>query len=304
MASKLLPITVGFRSGNGHVIGHLYYPQDYNSASRYPAVAVGGPFTTVKEQVSGTYAAEMARRGILALAIDYRNYGESSGITRQYEDPAIKSEDLSAAVRFLAKRSDVTATGLLGICTSGGNILYPAAAAHDSSLKAIATVAGFFMDESLQPKLFGGEEGIQRRLTAARQAREHFDATGEIKMIKAYHPTDQTAASVSPSDYYMDETRGGGVRAWRNAFAVMSWDKWIAFDPVSQASAVSVPALIVHSQGAALPAQAQKVYDLLKGLKELCWVEEAKTHFDFYDNMAVVAKAADRVARHFHEVLG
>jgi len=301
MASKLLPITVGFRSGNGHVIGHLYYPQEYDASRRYPAVAVGGPFTTVKEQVGGTYAAEMARRGIMAIAIDYRNYGESSGITRQYEDPATKSEDLSAALQFLARRSDVSATGLLGICTSGGNILYPSAS--DSQVKAIATVAGFFMDDFLQPKLFGGEEGLQRRKSAGREAREHYDNTGEITMIKAYHPTDQTAASVSPSQYYMDENRGGGVRAWRNAFAVMSWEKWISFDPVSQASGVSVPALIVHSQAAALPAQAQKVHDLLKGPKELCWIEEAQTHFDFYDNPAIVAKAANRVAAHFHEAL-
>jgi len=40
--------------------------------------------------------------------------------------------------------------------------------------------------------------------------------------VLAYHTTDQTAASASPSQYYMDKTCGGGVPAWRNTFAVMA----------------------------------------------------------------------------------
>ena len=53
--------------------------------------------TSVKEQVTGVYAAAFAVRGIAALAIDHRHYGESGGQPRQYEYSAHKIEDLRRA---------------------------------------------------------------------------------------------------------------------------------------------------------------------------------------------------------------
>lgn len=286
---------VSFLSGDGHVVGHLYLPESHDSAARYPAVVVGGSFTSVKEQMGGIYAGEMARRGVIALAIDYRNYGESSGAVRQYEDPASKAVDLSAALRFLASRSDVSGTGLLGICTSAGNALY--AAAGDPSVGAVATVAGFFSEPSLSAMIKGGAEEVERLKAKGRKAKKYFDVTGVIDTILAYHPTDQTAASVSPSQYYWDQTRGGGVRAWRNEFAVMAWEPWLDFDPVSQAPLVRAPTLVIHSDGSAFPDQARKVFGLLAGPKELHWAKGA--HFDFYDQVDQVREAADQAAAHF-----
>lgn len=296
---ELTPKTVSFPSGDGYVVGHLYLPEGYDPARRYPAVAVGGSFTSVKEQMGGIHAVEMARRGVMALAIDYRNYGQSSGAIRQYEDPATKAVDLSAALRFLASRSDVSGTGLLGVCTSGGTVLYTAAA--DPNVRAVATVAGYYADPALMAVIKGSAEAVERLRAEGRRARKHYEATGEIETVLAYHPTDKTAASVSPNQYYMDQTRGGGVPAWRNAFAVMAWEPWIDFDPVSQASRVTAPTLVIHSDGSAFPKQARKVYELLAGPKELHWAEG--THFDFYDQAAQVRASADRVAAHFRATL-
>jgi len=289
------PQKIGFPSGDGYVVGHLYLPEGHDPERRYPAVVVGGSFTSVKEQMGGIYAAEMARRGVIALAIDYRYYGESSGAVRQYEDPASKAADLSAVLQFLASRSDVSGTGLLGICTSAGNVLYTAA--YDPNVGAIATVAGFFSEPALSAIIKGGAEEVEQLKAKGRQARKHFEETGVIDTVLAYHSTDPTAASVSPSEYYFDQTRGGGVRAWRNEFAVMAWEPWLDFDPVSQAPRVTAPTLIIHSDGAAFPDQARKVFGLLAGPKELHWAKGA--HFDFYDQADQVREAADRVAAHF-----
>ncbi|WP_443217143.1 alpha/beta hydrolase, partial [Rhizobium sp. RSm-3] len=76
---KITPLTVSFASGDSYVVAHLYLPEGHDPAKRYPAVAVGGSFTSVKEQMGGIYGGEMARRGVMALAIDYRNYGQSGG---------------------------------------------------------------------------------------------------------------------------------------------------------------------------------------------------------------------------------
>jgi len=297
---RIAPKTVSFASGDGSIVAHLYTPESYDSTSRYPAVVIGGSLTSVKEMMSTSYARELALRDIIAMAIDYRNYGESSGRLRQHEDPPSKSIDLSAAVHFLSARSDVSRVGLLGICTSAGNVLY--AAASDSRVSAVATVAGFFSEPALVPMLFGGEEKVEQRRKKGREALELYETSGEIKLVPAYSPTNQEAASVSESPYYMDQSRGGGVRAWRNAFAVTSWESWLDFDPVSKAPYVKAPALIVHSEKAAFPKQAQKVYELLSGPKEIEWVEG--THYDFYDDTATVTKTANILADHFQKVLG
>lgn len=295
-----MPQTVRFPAGDSFVVAHLYLPEGYDPALRYPAVAVGGSLTSVKEQMGGIYAGEIARRGVMALAVDYRNFGESGGAIRQFEDPASKAEDLSAALRFLANRPDVAGTGLLGVCTSSGTVLYTAA--EDPAVGAVATVAGWFAEPAVTPALYGGAEVVGRHRAEGRAARERFEATGEVDTILAYHNTDQTASHVGPMEYYMDQTRGSGVPEWRNAFAVMSWEPWLDFDPVSRAARVTAPTLIVHSDGSALPDQARRVHERLDGPKALHWAEGA--HFDFYDQADKVRESADRVAEHFHATLG
>ncbi|PDT33902.1 twin-arginine translocation pathway signal protein [Rhizobium sp. M10] len=290
---------VSFLSGDGFVVGNLYLPEGHDPSRQYPAVAVAGSLSSVKEQMGGNYAGELARRGVIALAIDYRNYGESGGALRQYEDQSSKAEDLSAALRFLKARPDVKATGLLGICTSGGTALYTAA--KDANVQALTTVAGFFSEPDFAAKIFGGQEGVDHRIAASRTARKRYEETGVIDTILTYNPGDKTAVSASPSEYYFDKTRGGGVRSWRNEFAVMGWEPWIAFNPVAQASKVKAPALMIHSDGAAFPDQARKVYNQLAGPKELHWT--VGKHFDFYDQADTVRQAADRVAAHFHSKL-
>jgi fermentation-respiration switch protein FrsA (DUF1100 family) len=289
----ITPQTVSFPSGDGAVVGLLYLPQDHDPAKRCPAVVVGGSFASVKEQMGGIYAAELAKRGIIALAIDYRNYGQSSGARRQYEDPEGKAADLSAALAFLKARSDVAGTGLLGVCTSAGNVLE--AAAIDSSVGAVATVAGMFTEPSLQ-LMMRGAEGVQAKKDEGRAAMERYAQSGVIEIVKAYDETDQTAANVAPLPYYFDTTRGA-VPAWRNEFAVMSYEAMLDFDPVSKAAQVTAPTLIIHSDDSAFPDQAKKAHALLAGPKELYWPEG--THLDFYDQAPQVRDAADHAAEHF-----
>lgn len=292
------PEKVSFQSGDGEVVGNLFLPQGYDPSHRYPAVAVGGSLSSVKEMMGGLYAGELASREIIALAIDYRNYGESSGAKRQYEDQASKAEDLSAALRFLKKRSDVSGTGLLGICTSGGTIMY--AAAKDPNVGAIAAVAGMFGEPALMVTMMG-QEAVDQRKAGGMAARVRYDETGVIEIVPTYEPGNAKAVSASASEYYVDEKRGGGVRPWRNEFAVMSWEGWLDFDPISQAARVRAPALIIHSDEAAFPEQARKAYGHLAGPKELHWADGK--HFDFYDDGETVRQSADRIAEHFQRTL-
>jgi fermentation-respiration switch protein FrsA (DUF1100 family) len=292
---------VRFDVGNTFIAGDLHLPADYDPRQRYRAVAIGGSLSSVKEQMSGRYARELAARGFVALAIDYRNYGESGGPARQYEHPDLKAEDLSAAVSYLASRDDVQPDGyaVLGICTSGGNVFY--AAARDPNIAAVACVAGHLVEPQMIASLpvYGGTATIERHRAEGREARAAYERTGEVRTITCYHASDLAAAFVGPLVYYLDESRGL-IPEWRNELAVMSWEPWLEFNPVREAERVTAPTLIVYSDGCVTPEQARKVYAKLRGPKTLHWTDGE--HFDFYDGRKV-GEAADAIAEHFREHL-
>ena len=88
---------------------------------RFKAIAVSGPFGAVKEQASGLYAQTLAERGFLTIAFDPSFTGESGGSPRAVASPDINTEDFSAAVDYLANRTDVDpeGIGIVGICGFG-----------------------------------------------------------------------------------------------------------------------------------------------------------------------------------------
>lgn len=290
---------VKFDSHGYQLSAHLYLPEGFGQDDSYPAVVVGGSLTSVKEQMAGTYAVRLAQQGIAALAFDFRNYGQSEGEQRQFEDPQLKQEDLESAVTFLLKQPFVTEVGGLGVCTAGGNMAYLAAA--DKRLKAFATVAAWLPNKETLPLLYGSQENLVSLKNKGAEARAQYEAQGENALIPAYSDTDTTASHVGPMEYYMDTQRGGGVKEWNNSFSVMSWEPWLAFDPMSKAANIETPAMIIHSDGSALPDNARSFYDQLQGQKELVWLEGY--HFDFYDQEKQVNEAATQAGDFFKRTL-
>ena len=71
------------------VIGHFFIPED-RMVNKQPAAFIGGPMTSVKEEVTGVYAKSLAEIGFITLAIDHRYFGESEGAPRQYEKFPVK----------------------------------------------------------------------------------------------------------------------------------------------------------------------------------------------------------------------
>ena len=120
----------------------VYRPK--GAKGKLPAIAVCGPFGAVKEQSSGLYAQEMAKRGFLAIAFDPSFTGESGGEPRYVASPDINTEDFCAAVDYLSCREDADADkiGIIGICGWGGMAIN--AAAMDTRIKA--TVASTMYD--------------------------------------------------------------------------------------------------------------------------------------------------------------
>jgi len=288
---------IQFNSEGITLVGNLCAPQNFDPSKKYYAIVTGGSLTSVKEQMAGTYAEKLAENGFIALAFDYRNYGESDGQPRQFEDPALKLIDLESAVTYLLSLPYVQAVAALGVCTSGGNVAYLAAA--DERIKAAVIVAAHLADASILDALYGSMgKNVAVLRKAGAEAKKQYQLTGENKMIPAYSIDDPNASHVgSFLEYYHNPNRGGGVKEWKNQFAVMGWETWLDFDPVNKAPNISIPFMVIHSDKCALPGNARKFYDNLKGKKELVW--DDYDHTDHYDQPDAVNLAIGKATEFF-----
>ncbi len=124
----------------------LYEPKQY--IGKLPAIAVCGPFGAVKEQSSGLYAQEMAKKGFLTIAFDPSFTGESGGYPRAFNSPDINVEDYQAAIDFLSTQENVDSEkiGIIGICGWGGMAVQTAAL--DTRIKATAAITMYDMSRN------------------------------------------------------------------------------------------------------------------------------------------------------------
>jgi fermentation-respiration switch protein FrsA (DUF1100 family) len=238
--------SVRFKNRYGvEVAGDLYVPK--NARGKLPALVVSGPFGAVKEQSSGLYANEFARRGYVALAFDPSFTGESGGTVRDVASPDIFTEDYSAAVDFLGlqKIVDRERIGAQAVCGLSGMAL--TAAAADSRIKAVATASMYDMSRSMSR---GHEDYYTREQrqkvvdylsrqrwidaengTFARGSHEvPFDENGNVapsnRILPKTLPADADPVTASFFDYYRTE-RGYHPRSMNSTTA------WTATTPMS-----------------------------------------------------------------------
>ena len=265
---------------------------------------VSGSWTTVKEQMAGLYAERLAEDGFITLAFDFRNFGESEGEPRFFESPSLKKEDIKNAVAFLENLKEVDAEriGAFGVCAGAMYTLM--AASGDTRIKAVVTAASWLHDSEAVKLFYGGEEGVQAKIKAARDAKQKYAESGMVAYVPTISETDESAAMYGPYDYYLNPERGA-VKEWSNdKFAVASWEDWLTADPMPAAKKIKQPILMIHSNGAVLPDYTKKFYnDISTTNKKLHWLEtdlESPFHqFNFYDRDAEVNIAVSEAANWF-----
>lgn len=276
---------VSFASRGVTLKGTLYKPE--GAAGALPAAIVTGAWTTVKEQMPGTYARELAARGIAALAFDFTGWGESEGDRRYVEDPEVKTADIKAAVDYLSGRDDITALSGLGVCASSGYMA--AAVAGDDRLSKVALVAPWLHDPAMAEGIYGGAESA-KGLIAASEA-------DDGAVLVAASTTDETSVMYQ-APYYTEEDRGL-ILAYDNKFAVASWKPWLTYDAQASADCLTKPMLMVGSPSIALPAGAEAYEARMTAPLEKVWLGDDVTQFDFYDGVDAVKASADAVADFF-----
>ena len=288
---------VQFEIAGEPVVGDLFVPP---GVGPHPAVVVAGPMTSVKEQVTGVYAAALAVRGVAALALDHRHYGESGGLPRQYEYAQHKIEDLRAALDWLATHPTVDGErlGLAGVCLGAG---YAAWAALDQPrVRALGLVAGYYRHPQVMRDR--DPDAFDSKIAHGRAAREHYEATGESRTVPAVALQGDAAMTLADTfDYY--GTKRAGVANYRNEFAIMSREHFLPFDVQAAAPRTRAPTLMVHARGALSPHWAESFHEALSCEKRLHWLT-SDCQVDFYDRPHLVNTAADLLQEHFHTHLG
>ncbi len=289
---------VSFENEGTTLAGTLYLPADSQPGERRPGVLVTGAWTSVKEQMSGLYAREMAERGFVALAFDFRGWGQSGGAIRFKEDPAAKTRDISAAASYLAGLPEIDASRIagLGICASAGYMA--AAATGNAHFRSVSLVAPWLHDGGIVEQVYGGKDGVGRLIALSRRA-EEAERNGQPQVITAASMTDETALMYRIP--YYTETGRGLIPEYDNRFNLASWEPWLTYDSVSLGSRLDKPVLIVHSEAAAVPQGAHAFFSRLTGEASELWLDNV-SQFDFYDNPPDVSRAADATARHFRRI--
>ncbi|TLF73214.1 alpha/beta hydrolase [Nocardia cyriacigeorgica] len=288
---------VEFDSDGATLVGNLFLPA---GRERPPGVVVAGTWTSVKELMADRYARRLAEHGYAALSFDFTGFGESGGEPRDVENPARKVRDIHHAVSFLAAHPSVDGErlGALGICAAA--MYMSDNTAGDARVKSLALVAPWLHDAAVCEQAYGGADAVAAKLELGRAARARYDETGEIEYVPVVSATDERAAMPYDIDFYLNPARGG-IPAWPNRFAVMSWVDWLTYDSISLAPRITRPTVLVHSEDAAIPQGAHRFHAGLAGPKDIYWTQG--TQFDFYDTEPQVGVAVDTVAAHFGRTL-
>ena len=271
----------------------LYEPKNYTG--KLAAIAVCGPFGAVKEQASGLYAQEMAKRGFLAIAFDPSFTGESGGKPRYVASPDINTEDFSAAVDFLSVQENVDKDkiGIIGICGWGGMALN--AAAIDTRIKATITSTMYDMSRLNSKGYFDSMDNeneryeLKKSLNAQRiqdyKEGKYKKAGGVVDPL----PEDAPFYVKDYYDYYKTK-RGYHERSLNSndGWNVTSSLSFINMPILQYSNEIRNAVLMIHGEKAHSCYFSKDAFKNLKGdNKELMIIPNA-VHTDLYDKIDII----------------
>ena len=298
---------IAFQSSGDKIAGHVYYPGDFSPSKQHPAIVTAGPLATVKEQASGVFAKELAEKGFVTLAFDYRRYGESEGFPRQYEDPASKTEDVKNAVSFLSSHENVDSEriGALGICASSSYIA--ASLTSDRRVKAFGTVSAHFsLREFFTENPMVTDEVLEQLLAVSNAARQRYYEAGVAEPDAMIWP-DMTEDEESPLDpdiydYYF-RRRAECWPNFSNHLVPFSFEQLIRSHALDYANQIVIPYIgVVGSDAVTRPYTERFIEAKTAGSNEIKIVEGSQ-HIQTYDRPEQVSQSVQALNQFFQRHL-
>lgn len=300
---------VTFNNAGSQMAGNLYLPAHYDRTKKYPAIVVSHPWGGVKEQTSGLYAQQLARRGFITLAFDASHYGESGGEPRNLEDPAARVQDIRSAIGYLSSLPQVDAgrIGTLGICAGGGYTLNEAQT--DLRVRAVASVVAYDIGEATRNGIQGSPVSASDREVLLKGVDERLnkEAAGAPVRIEPLLPSRERLDASTPdfvreaTDYYLTP-RGEHPNA-KNRFVVTSPGLHMAYYPLEHMALIAPrPVLLIAGERAETLKFSQQAYAKAQQPKELMIIPAA-SHFDLYDKPQYVTPAVEKLAGFYRQHL-
>ncbi len=301
-------VTFPARNMGTTIVANLFKPAGFDAGRKYPAVVVTHPFGGVKEQTAGLYAQHLAEQGFITLAYDASYQGESGGEPRLMEVPAQRLDDISCAIDFLVKQSQVDAEriGSLGICAGGSYALCNAQT--EVRVKAVAAVSTFNLGEARREAMgtLSYEERVKRLKDASEQRSR--EARGEpVRLVPVVPDSPASFTESTPQLYREGYEYYRTARAQHpnspNRYALSSLPLQLAYFPFDQLETISPrPLLVIAGSKADTLFWSEEVHQKAKNPKEL-YVVDGATHIDMYDKPQFVGPAVTKLDAFFSQHL-
>lgn len=303
---------VSYKKFGDKIAGLIFFPENFDSSKKYPAIVVTHPGGGVKEQTSSLYAWSLARAGYVALAFDASHQGESEGFPRYLEDPTSRVEDIRASVDYLVSLSyvDVERIGAMGICAGAGYTL--SAIQTEYRIKAAAGISTWNTGYSARHGNPGLEDpdNMKNVLTAVAEQRTR-EAQGEEPLLVGYVPPTEedfkkeyygkSVIMKEGYDYY--RTPRCAYPTSVNKVLFTSLDKLAAFDAFAHIDTVSPrPLLFIVGSEADTKYFSEMAYKKAHQPKELFTVP-GSSHIDLYDKTEYVSQAVTKLTEFFGQYL-
>lgn len=297
---------VNFKSNNLKVAANMYFPENFEENSKYPAIVVNHPAGGVKEQTAGLYAEKLAELGYVTMAYDASYQGESEGTPHNLEDPSSRVEDVRAAVDYFNSLNfiDAERIGALGICAGGGYTIK--ATQTEKRIKAVVGISAADIGQNFRKGWNGNqnEEDINAVLDQVAEQRKAEANGAEQKLVGFVpdEPTDDMDQETKDGWEYYRTPRAQHERSI-NQFPFISFDRMIeftAFDLVDKL--LTQPVLFIAGSEAGTRWQSENAYKRALDPKDLFIVEGAN-HFDMYDKEPYVSQAVDKMKDFYNKYL-
>ena len=293
------------------VVANVYTPRFFADAQydrRSPAVVVAHPNGGSKDQVAGLYAQKLAEAGFVTIAFDARYQGESGGMPRRTDKPAVRMGDIMGAVDFIQNYPGVDPEhiGAFGICGGGGYTF--ATAQVDKRIKAVGTLSLFNTGEVRRNGYMRTQMDSKfERQREAALARRKEAAGAEPELAGFMNWTPEEARQIKVDLYRDGYFYYGVTHKSPNApgtYLKSSLMDMMAWDATDHADLITQPLLIIAGEIADSRYMSEEAFEKATGTadKELFIVPGA-THIRTYFVPEYVEQITARIRQFFAEKL-
>lgn len=278
---QIVPQAIDYYSSGVRCSALLWRPE---TAGPLPAVVLCHGFRGIKEWALPDFAELFARAGFVALAIDYRGFGESDG-ERGRLVPQEQVSDIRAALSWLESQTFVDENQLLLYGTSFGGANVIQAAADDPRVRAVVCQVGIGNVRRCWPAAW---ERMQPLVVADRQQRAVTGASERIDPGLILDNSQSNAAFVEAEERWPQI---------RQSFPIEAVESIFEFEPERDVALISPRPVLFLGAGADLAVPVEETESLYASAAEPKSMHIYDiTHYDIYESPHRERAVADSLA--------